>query len=153
MRQILQTRWFSARGQHPHYARFSRKGVERGFTLMEMTVVISIILLLLAVAIPSYNRSIIRSKEGVLRQDLFTLRSVIAMYTEDKEKAPQSSQDLITAGYLKRLPVDPFTNSADTWQWDMEEATFSIDQNEPGISDVHSGSNATALDGTTYSQW
>ena len=137
MRQILQNRALR----------------QRGFTLIEMTVVISIILLLLALAIPNYSRSIIRSKEGVLRQDLFTLRSVIAMYTEDKEKAPQSLQDLITANYLKQIPKDPFTNSSDTWQVTQEDATYSIDQNEPGISDVHSGSNATALDGTTYSEW
>jgi general secretion pathway protein G len=124
-----------------------------GFTLIEMMVVISIALILLAIAVPNYKVSIVHAKETVLRQDLFTLRSMISQYTEDKDKAPQSLDDLITAGYMKQLPVDPFTHTSSDWQTVEDEGIYSIDQQQPGISDVHSSSNETALDGTTYSQW
>jgi general secretion pathway protein G len=126
---------------------------QRGFTLIEMMVVLSIMLILLALALPSYNHSIIRAREGVLRQDLFTLRSCINQYTEDKQKAPQSLDDLVSGGYLKQLPVDPFTNSNSSWQSVQEDILDSVDQQEPGISDVHSGSNQTSLEGTAYSEW
>jgi general secretion pathway protein G len=126
---------------------------QRGFTLIEMMVVLSIMLILLALALPSYNHSIIRAREGVLRQDLFTLRSCINQYTEDKQKAPQSLDDLVSGGYLKQLPLDPFTNSNSTWQAVQEDILDSVDQQEPGISDVHSGSNQTSMEGTAYSEW
>src|ERR1700741_425188 len=89
---------------------------ERGFTLIELMVVVSIILILISTAIPMYQASILRARESVLRQNLFTLRSVIDQYTMDKQKAPQSLQDLIDAGYLKQIPMDPFTNSRESWQ-------------------------------------
>ena len=129
------------------------RNAERGFTLVEMMVVISIMLILVGIAVPIYNRSILHARETVLRQDLFTLRSVIDQYTDDKEKAPQSLDDLITSGYLKHIPTDPITNSNSTWQVEMEDVLQSINQQEPGITDVHSGSNAIGSDGTTYSQW
>jgi general secretion pathway protein G len=126
---------------------------QHGFTLLEMIVVISIMLILISIAVPAYNRSIIRARETVLRQDLFTLRSVIDQYTEDKQKAPQSLSDLVSAGYLRQIPVDPMTNSNSTWQVVQEDILQSVDQQEPGISDVHSGSNATSSEGTPYSDW
>lgn len=125
----------------------------RGFTIIEMMVVISIILILLGVAVPIYNQSILRARESVLRQNLFSLRSVIAQYTEDKQKAPQTLEDLVQSGYLKQLPRDPFTNSNDSWQVEQEDAMMSADQTQPGISDVHSGSNLIGTDGTAYSTW
>lgn len=131
--------------------KFKRK--DRGFTLIELMVVISIILILISIAVPIYNQSILRAKEAVLRQDLFAMRSVIDQYTMDKGKAPQSLEDLIQAGYLKEIPKDPFTNGRDTWQVVTEDVLLSVDQNEPGISDVHSGSNATGSDGTAYNTW
>jgi general secretion pathway protein G len=124
----------------------------RGWTLIEMMIVISLILILVSIALPVYNRSILRAKEGVLKQDLFTLRQVIDQYTLDKKKAPQSLDDIVTAGYLKSVPKDPFTNEAN-WTLDQEEATEAVDQQEPGIIDVHSSSNLTATDGTLYSSW
>ena len=124
----------------------------RGFTLIEMMIVISLILVLISIALPVYNRSIVRAKESVLKQDLFTLRQVIDQYTIDKKKAPQSLDDIMTAGYLKVVPKDPLTNEAN-WKLDQEEATDAVDQNEPGIIDVHSSSELTATDGTTYSSW
>ncbi len=129
------------------------KRKHRGFTLIELMVVISIILILISIAVPIYNQSILRAKESVLRQDLFAMRSVIDQYTMDKGKAPQSLDDLVQAGYLKEIPKDPFTNSRDTWQTVQEDVLLSVDQNEPGISDVHSGAAGTGSDGTAYSSW
>ena len=98
-------------------------------------------------------KSELRARESILRQDLLTIRSVIYQYSLDKEKAPQSLQDLIDAGYLKQIPVDPMTNSRDTWQTVQEGTLVSVDQDQPGITDVHSGSNATGSDGVAYNQW
>jgi general secretion pathway protein G len=124
----------------------------RGFTLLEMMIVVSLILILVSIALPVYNRSILRAKEGVLKQDLFTLRQVIDQYTMDKKKAPQALDDIVTAGYIKKVPLDPFTNEAN-WTVDQEDPTEAADQQEPGIIDVHSSSNLTATDGTAYSSW
>ena len=124
-----------------------------GFTLIELMIVVLIISILMSIAAPIYTQSVIRAKEAVLRQDLFTLREQIDNYTLDKEKAPQSLEDLISAGYLKRLPKDPFTNSTETWVPVTEDIAMSIDQTETGITDVHSGSSAVGSDGTQYSSW
>src|SRR6266581_5984255 len=126
---------------------------DRGFTLIELMIVISLILILVSISIPVYNQSILRAKESVLKQDLFQLRSLISQYTLDKQKAPQALDDLITAGYLKQIPIDPMTNARDTWTVDQEDTLLSVDQQEPGISDVHSGSSAISSDGTAYSTW
>jgi general secretion pathway protein G len=124
----------------------------RGFTLIELMIVISIMLILVAIAIPAYNQSILRARESVLRQDLFQLRSLISQYTLDKQKAPQSLDDLVTAGYLKQLPKDPMTNQAN-WEPVQEDYTLSVDQQDPGIDDVHSASTAISSDGTAYNTW
>ena len=116
-------------------------------------VVISIIVILLSLAIPNYSSSIVHARETALRQDLYTMRSLIDQYTLDKQKAPQSLQDLVDAGYLKQLPRDPFTNSRDSWVPVTDDTMMSPDQTQPGIVDVHSGSDQTAADGTTYSSW
>ena len=125
----------------------------RGFTLIELMIVMSIMLILITIAIPIYNRSILRARESVLRQDLFTMRQVIDQYTLDKQKAPQALDDLVSAGYLKIIPNDPFTGRNDTWQTVQEDVTLDPSVTEPGISDVHSGSNVVGSDGTTYSSW
>jgi general secretion pathway protein G len=124
----------------------------RGFTLLELMIVISIILILMAVAIPVYNQSIVRSREAVLRQDLFTLRSVISQFTLDKQKAPQGLDDIVQAGYLRQIPTDPMTGQSN-WEVVQEDVLLAVDQQEPGISDVHSASSGTASDGTAYSSW
>jgi len=124
-----------------------------GFTLIELMVVISIILILVAIAVPMYEQSVIRAKEAVLRQDLKTMRDQIDNFTMDKEKAPQALQDLVDAGYLRKIPKDPFTGSSDTWEVENSDTLISLDQTEPGISDVHSGSNLVGSDGTAYSSW
>ena len=130
-----------------------RRSRQRGFTLIELMVVISIIVILMSVAIPRYQASILRARETVLRDDLYTLRSVIDQYTLDKQKAPQSLQDLVDAGYIKQLPRDPFTNSHDTWVPITDDSIMSPDQSQPGIIDVHSGSEQTSSEGTTYGSW
>jgi len=126
---------------------------QRGFTLIELMVVISIIVILMSVAIPRYQASILRARETVLRDDLYTLRSVIDQYTLDKQKAPQSLQDLVDANYLKSLPMDPFTNARDTWVPVTDDSIMSPDQSQPGIVDVHSGSDQKSSEGTAYSSW
>ena len=125
-----------------------------GFTLIELMIVMTIILILISIAAPMYRSSIIRSKEAVLRDDLFTLRSVIDQYTLDKQEAPQSLADLVEAGYLRELPTDPFTSSGETWIEEFEDTTIMMaTQTTPGIVDVHSGSNLTSLSGEPYSDW
>ncbi len=124
-----------------------------GFTIIELMVVISIILILVSIAVPIYNQSILRAREAVLRQDLFAMRSAIDQYTMDKSKAPQSLHDLQQEGYLREIPKDPFTDSRDTWQVAQEDVLLSVDQNQPGITDVHSGSNRMGSDGTAYNTW
>ena len=131
-----------------------RKRRSRGFTLIELMIVISIILILVSVALPAYNQSILRARESVLRQNLFTLRSVISQYTLDKQKAPQSLDDLVSGGYLKQIPVDPMTGKNDTWTPDEEQDTiFDLNEQEGGIIDVHSGSSGVGSDGTAYNTW
>ncbi|HEX5227528.1 MAG TPA: type II secretion system protein [Bryobacteraceae bacterium] len=124
-----------------------------GFTLIELMIVMAVVAVLMAIAVPIYTRSIQRSKESVLKNNLFTLRTVIDEYTYDKQKAPQTLQDLVSDGYLRQVPVDPITGSSDTWKIIQEDATNTVNQTEPGIFDVRSGSDATSLEGTPYSEW
>jgi general secretion pathway protein G len=121
--------------------------------MIELIIVIAIISILASIAAGNYQHSIWRAKEAVLRNDLFTLRSSIDQYTLDKQKAPQSLQDLVTAGYIKSLPKDPITNSAETWVPEQEDSLMAIDQSAPGLVDVHSGSSAISSDGTAYNTW
>ena len=124
-----------------------------GFTLIELMIVISIILILVAVAVPNYRASVVHARESVLRQNLFTLRSVISQYTLDKEKAPQSLDDIVQAGYMKQIPNDPVTSKPD-WTVEQEDSTImSVDQEDSGIDDVHSSSEAVSSDGTAYNTW
>jgi len=124
-----------------------------GFTLIELMVVMAIISVLLAIALPIYQKSIIRAKESVLRNNLFTLRTMIDEYTVDKQKAPESLQDLVSEGYLRQVPQDPITGSDQTWRIIMEDTPVGGNNSAPGIFDVKSGSDKTALDGTQYSDW
>jgi general secretion pathway protein G len=124
----------------------------RGYTLIELIVVMAIISILIAVAVPLYQRSISRAKESLLKNNLFTLRTVIDEYTYDKKKAPQQLQDLVTGGYLRAVPQDPITGN-DQWITVMEDALTAVDQTEPGIWDVRSRSDLKSSEGTPYSEW
>ena len=115
--------------------------------------VLTLISILVSIAIPIANSAIIRSKEAVLRSNLYTLRTLIDQYTADKLKAPQTLDDIVAAGYLRSLPKDPITDRNDTWQIVMEDASLFPEQTETGIFDVHSGSTATSTEGTPYSEW
>ena len=129
------------------------RGRRRGFTIIEILIVMAIISILVSMAVPIYQRSVTRAKESVLRNNLFTLRTQIDEFTYDKQKAPQDLRDLVSAGYLRDIPVDPMTGNNQTWRVIMEDALTSVNQTEPGIFDVRSGSDKTSLEGTPYSEW
>jgi general secretion pathway protein G len=133
-------------------ARGTGRNRARGFTLLELMIVISMIMILMSVAVPIYNQSIVQARESVLRSNLATLRSVISQYTLDKQKAPQSLDDLVTAGYLRQIPLDPMTKETN-WEPKEEDLIMAVDQTDPGIDDVHSASSGVASDGTAYSTW
>ncbi|MBB5066205.1 type II secretion system protein [Granulicella mallensis] len=126
---------------------------ERGFTLIELMIVMTIIGLLAAIAIPSYLKSITKAKEAVLKEDLHTMRTAIDSYTVDKEKAPQALDDLVQAGYLKSVPVDPITGRNDTWITGQSDTLTDINETQGGLDDVHSGAQSLASDGTSYNTW
>src|SRR5919197_2206528 len=125
----------------------------RGFTLIELMIVITIMMILASIPIPIYMKSLVHAKEAVLRDDLFTMRNVIDQYTLDKQKAPQSLEDLVSSGYLKAIPEDPFTGPSDTWQTTSDDTLMDPGQTQPGITDVHSGASGVGSDGTPYSSW
>jgi general secretion pathway protein G len=129
-----------------------KTGRSFGFTLLEMMIVMVIMGVLLSIALPIYNQSIVRARESVLRNDLFELNKLIAQYTLDKQKAPQSLDDLKQAGYIKEIPKDPMTNEAN-WEVIQEDVLLTVDQQDPGITGVHSASSAISSDGTAYSTW
>jgi general secretion pathway protein G len=130
-----------------------RKRTQSGFTLIELIIVMTIIAILATLAVPYFAGAVKHAREAVLREDLQTMRMAIDSYTMDKQKAPQSLDDLIQEGYLKAVPEDPMTHSKDTWVTDTSDAMYSIDQTDPGINDVHSGSDEQGSDGQPYSAW
>jgi general secretion pathway protein G len=117
-----------------------------------MMIVMIIIGILLSIALPIYNRSLVRARESVLRNDIFELNKLIQQYTLDKQKAPQSLEDLVSAGYIKEIPKDPMTGAKD-WEVEQEDVLLSVDQQDPGIVGVHSASNAISSEGDAYSSW
>jgi general secretion pathway protein G len=127
---------------------------DSGFTLLELLIVMMIIATLAAMAVPAYTRNVQAAKEAVLREDLAVLRTAIGSYTVDKQKAPESLDDLVTAGYLKAVPKDPMTQRTDTWTLSQSDTLSSVDQTDSGgVDDVHSGAQLNAIDGTSYSTW
>ena len=132
--------------------RYLRKQ-DAGFTLIELMIVMLIIGILATLAIPRYATAVKSAREAVLKEDLHIMRAAIDSYTMDKQKAPQALTDLVTDGYLKFIPEDPITHSKDSWVTDTSDAMYSLDQSEPGIDDVHSGSEEISSDGQPYSSW
>jgi general secretion pathway protein G len=131
----------------------TQSGKTRGFTVLELVVVMAIIVTLVAISVPIYTKSIQRAREAVLHDQLFTMRQMIDEYTMDKQQAPQSLDDLVSDGYIREVPKDPITNSKSTWKVDMEDTLKAADQTQPGMVDVHSGATGTSLEGTAYSSW
>ncbi len=125
----------------------------RGFTLVELMVVMLIIAILASIAVPAYVASIRAAKEAVLKEDLHVMRNAIDSYTNDKNKAPQALDDLVTGGYLKSIPKDPMTQANSTWVPKTDDTLQSVDQTDPGITDVNSGSDEVGGDGQPYSSW
>jgi len=130
-----------------------KRKLRSGFTLIELMVVMAIISVLDAIAVPIYQESVIRAKESVLRNNLFTIRTMLDEYTVDKQQAPATLQDLVSEGYLRRVPQDPITGSDQTWRIVMEDTPVSGSTGSPGIFDVKSGSDKQSLEGTPYSEW
>ena len=133
--------------------RIRRGGSERGFTLVELLVVISLITILAAMGLVQYKNSIIRTSEATLKTDLFRMRDAIDQYYADKGKYPATLDALVSDGYLRKMPEDPITKSTDSWQAVPAEPDPSSPTTEPGVYDVKSGAQGTALDGSNYSDW
>ena len=131
----------------------ARRLATAGFTLIELIVVTALIIVLTTVAMVSYQNSVTRAREAVLKEDLFRLRDAIDQYYADKNKWPGSLEDLVTDGYVREIPKDPMTDSADSWQAVPAEADPANPTAEPGVFDVKSGSDRMALDGTPYTDW
>lgn len=130
-----------------------RRNKDAGFTLVELMIVMAIIGVLAVIAVPSYIAAIKHAKEAVLKEDLHILRAAIDSYTMDKQKAPQSLDDLVQEGYLKTIPEDPMTHSTSTWVTDTSDSMHSLDETDPGVDDVHSGSDEPGSDGQPYNTW
>lgn len=126
---------------------------EQGFTLLELIVVMAIIVILTAIAVPRFSAMVKNAREAALKQDLQVMRQAISAYTMDKGKAPQSLQDLVQDGYLHSVPIDPMTHSADTWVTDTSDSMSSVYESDGGIDNVHSGSDAIGSNGQPYSSW
>ncbi|MGA3264430.1 MAG: prepilin-type N-terminal cleavage/methylation domain-containing protein [Terracidiphilus sp.] len=130
-----------------------RRKQAAGFTLFELMIVMAVIGVLAIIAVPSYVNALKHAREAVLKEDLHVMRAAIDSYTMDKQKAPQSLDDLVQEGYLKSIPEDPMTHSKDTWVTDTSDALSSVDQTDPGITDVHSGADESSTNGQTYNTW
>jgi general secretion pathway protein G len=124
-----------------------------GFTLIELLVVVSLVVILASIGLAQYRNGVIRAQEAVLKEDLFRMRDVLDQYHVDKQEYAQTLEALVTEGYLRQIPKDPFTGSADSWQLIQAEPDPSNPTAEFGIYDVKSGSDRTALDGSKYSEW
>jgi len=126
---------------------------DHGFTLIEMMVVASILIILASLGMAQYKNSVTLAREATLKEDLFRMRDAIDQYYADKGTYPPALEDLVSAGYMRKVPDDPFTMSASTWQTVPSEPDASNPTAAPGVYDVKSGSDATALDGSKYADW
>ena len=135
------------------HSALTRRGAEGGFTIVELLVVISLISILAAMGLVQYKNSIVRTQEATLKTDLFRMRDAIDQYYADKGKYPASLDALVSDGYMRKLPEDPVTKSADSWQTVPAEPDPNNPSAEPGVYDVKSGAPGTALDGSNYSDW
>jgi prepilin-type N-terminal cleavage/methylation domain-containing protein len=130
-----------------------RPAGQGGFTLIELLIVMTLIVVLAGIGMSTYSTSVTRAKEAVLRENLFRMRDSIDQYYADKGSYPPDLPSLVTSGYLRQIPKDPFTESVDTWQVVMSEPDAATPNAAPGVYDVKSGAQGVALDGTPYSEW
>jgi len=151
-KEFVETLLAASRADNCSRGRGGTRRFYRGFTLLELMIVISIMMILMAVALPFYQHHVIQAREAVLRQNLDTLRRVLEQYRLDKGQSPQALDDLVTAGYLPKLPVDPMTGKAD-WTTESEDSTQAVDPQQTGIGTVHSASAGTSLNNDAYSSW
>jgi len=128
-------------------------GNRRGFTLIELLVVITLIVVLAGIGLSTYSSSVRRAKEAVLLEDLFQFKDAIDQYNADKGTYPPDLASLVTEGYMRQIPKDPFTDSADTWEIVMSEADPANPNAAPGVYDVKSGAEGVALNGSNYREW
>jgi general secretion pathway protein G len=126
---------------------------DRGFTLIELLVVLSLIMILATMGMTQYRTSVIHAREAVLKEDLFRMRDAIDQYYADKNQYPSTLDALVTDGYMRQVPEDPFTKSKDSWTTDPAPSDASNPTGEPGVYNVHSGSDGTAIDGSKYAEW
>ena len=126
---------------------------QSGFTIIELMVVMTIIVVLASIGLAQYRRSIVFSREAVLKEDLFRMRDAVDQYYADKNEYPSEIDALVSEGYLRTVPKDPFTDSTTTWQTSPAEPDARNPTTLPGIYDIKSGSDGTALDGTRYADW
>ena len=134
----------------------TRRQAAKGFTLAEMLIVAALIGILAAIALPNYRHAQLKAREAVLREDLWILRDLIDTYKADRGTYPDGLQDLVTKGYIRRIPIDPMTQSPDTWEEIREPLGADVPEEEDvdtGVTDVKSGAQGTALDGTPYAEW
>jgi general secretion pathway protein G len=149
-----QGKWYSSRPWRtpsPLPVPLFPAGKGAGFTLLELMIVITIIIILAAIALPQYQKTILATREAVLRDDLYNLRKLLDQYAADKQKLPQSLDDLVASGYMRNLPVDPMTGQAD-WTVNTGEDPNS-NSGEQGVVDVHSSSADVSSEGTPYTEW
>ena len=130
-----------------------KRNPARGFTLIELLVVVAIIGILATVAVGQYQRSTVKAKEAVLKENLFRMRTAINLYFSDKGKYPMDLRTLVDEKYLRAMPIDPITGSEDTWIEEFADIDDADISTEPGIADVRSGADGVSMDGTTFSEW
>jgi general secretion pathway protein G len=156
----VNTRRASARGgaaranhQLTHSPKDQMQASDRGFTMIELLVVLSLIVILATMGMTQYRTSVIHAREAVLKEDLFRMRDAIDQYYADKNQYPSTLDALVTDGYMRQVPEDPFTRSKDSWTTEPAPSDPSNPTAEPGVYNVHSGSDGTAIDGSKYAEW
>lgn len=141
------------KGEHKGHSSARNSINAPGFSLLELMMVMVLILLAATISQPIFQNVITHSREAALKDTLFTLRSMIHRFTLDHQRPPESLEEMVEKGYLGEVPLDPITRSRDTWFVDTEDFQLSSIETTLGVTDVHSGSDRTALDGTPYNSW
>lgn len=154
---IIEARGATAPRASAWLSRRLRRRRRAGFTMLEMLIVVALVGIVATLALPSYRHATDKAREAVLREDLWVFRDVIDQFFTDKGRYPSSLDELVTAGYIRRVPVDPITGSAETWEVTYEPLSEDLadgpEFEEPGITDVRSGARGRATDGSYYNEW